>query len=322
MSQQPKHAAAGRIRHMSLPFSQAVEGFLLSCRARGLSPNTLEDYSRTFGKFSRHRPEDPRLDQLAAADISAFLASVTGVTNKSKKNYYIGLSSLWTWALGEGLARRHVVRDVPAPKPEQRLVEPYTVQEVKAIMGAISRSRIYRSPTGQARDHALRQADRSRAILLLLLDTGMRASELINMTLQDVDMKTNKVRVMGKGSKERSVPISSRTGQALWRYLAQREQRRPQDPVFITTTGGQLSRRDLYHRLKEIGKRAGVADVHPHRFRHTFAITYLRNGGDVYTLQAILGHSTLEMVRHYARIAQTDVETVHRRASPVENWRL
>jgi integrase/recombinase XerD len=322
MSQSITPSSARKKRHMSLPFTQAVEGFLLSCRARGLSPNTIEDYSRTFGKFSRHRPEDPHLDQLTGADITAFLASCTGVTNKSKKNYYIGLSSLWTWASAEGLARKHVVRDVPAPKPEQRLIEPFTLQEIKAIMGAVSRSRIYKSPTGQARDHALRQADRNRTILLLLLDTGMRASELINLRLQDVDMKRNSVRVMGKGNKERAVPISSRTGQALWRYLAQRDQRRPLDAVFITSSGGPLSRRDLYHRLNEIGNRAGVPNTHPHRFRHTFAINYLRNGGDVYTLQAILGHSTLEMVRHYARIAQTDVETVHRRASPVENWRL
>jgi integrase/recombinase XerD len=307
---------------MSVPFTQAVEGFLISCRARGLSPNTLEDYSRTFGKFSRHRPEDPHLDDLGRSDITAFLASIPGVSNKSKRNYYIGLSSLWTWALLEGLVARHVVREVTPPKPEQRLVEPYTLQEIKAIMGAVARSRIYKSPTGQARDHALKQADRNRAILLLLLDTGLRASELIHIRLEDLDMKANKIKILGKGNKERSVPISSRTAQALWRYIAQRAERRPGDAVFITSSGAPLTRRDLYHRLNDIGKRAGVQDVHPHRFRHTFAILYLRNGGDVYTLQAILGHTTLEMVRHYARIAQTDIETVHRRASPVDNMRL
>jgi len=307
---------------MSIAFSQAVEGFLISCRARGLSPNTIEDYSRTFTKFIKHRPEDPHIDLLTGSDITDFLASCAGVTNKSRRNYYIGLASLWTWALTENLARSHVVRSVPAPKAEQRLIEPYTPQEIKAIMGAVSRSRIYKSPLGLAKDHALRQADRNRAILLLLLDTGIRASELISLQLGDLDMKVNRIRVMGKGRKERSVPISSRTAQALWRYIAQRSERRAVDPVFITTTGSPLSRRDLYHRISDLGRRAGVKDVHPHRFRHTFAIMYLRNGGDVYTLQAILGHTTLEMVRHYARVAQTDLETVHRRASPVENMRL
>lgn len=322
MSENHKQPAAGRKRRMSLPFSEAINGFLLSCQARGLSPNTIEDYARTLGKFSRHRPDDPRLESLQAADIAAFLASCNGVSNKSKRNYYIGLSSLWTWAIGEGLARRHVVRDVPAPKPEQRLIEAFSMGEIKAMMGAVARSRIYKSPLGVARDHVLRSADRNRAILLVLLDTGMRASELINLQLQDADLKANSIKVMGKGRKERAVPISARTGQAIWRYLASRETRRPMDPLFITSSGAGLTRRDLYHRLTEIGKRAGVANAHPHRFRHTFAITYLRNGGDVYTLQAILGHSTLEMVRHYARIAQMDLETVHRRASPVENWRL
>jgi site-specific recombinase XerD len=322
MSRTIQPTAAGKKKHMSLPFSRAVEGFLIACNARGLSPNTLEDYNRTYRKFLVHRPDDPPLDVLATADIAAFLASCTGVTNKSKRNYYIGLASLWTWALTEGLARRHVVRELPSPKPEVRVTEPFTQQEVKAIIGAISRSRIYRTPLGTARDHSLRQADRSRAIILLLMDTGMRASELTGLRLEDVDIKKNMIKVLGKGNKERLVPISSRTAQALWRYLAQRDQRRPMDPVFITSSGAGLTRRDLAHRLSEIGKRAGVPHTHPHRFRHTFAINYLRNGGDIYTLQAILGHSTLEMVRHYARIAQTDVEMVHRRASPVENWRL
>ena len=74
--------------------------------------------------------------------------------------------------------------------------------------------------------------------------------------------------------------------------------------------------------VRRLGKRADIAKVFPHKFRHTFATTYLRSGGDIYTLQALLGHSSLDMVRHYVRIAELDIENAHRKASPVDNWRL
>ncbi len=305
---------------MALIISKAFDGFMIACHARGLSQNTIDDYTRTLIRFIKFTG-DPEMDQVRSADISAFLASCQ-VSNKSKRNYYIGLASFWTWASAEGITTRHIVREIKPPEPEKRIIEPFTIIEIKAIMAAISRSKVYRSVLGQIRDHALRTADRNRAIILLLLDTGIRASELTNLHLQDLDIKKNIIKVKGKGNKERLVPISSRTAQALWRYAAQRENPRAMDPVFITNSGMAMNRKDLAHRLGEIGKRAGIRRVHPHRFRHTFAITYLKNGGDIYTLQAILGHSTLDMVRTYLRLASVDIEEAHRRASPVDNWRL
>jgi integrase/recombinase XerD len=158
---------------------------------------------------------------------------------------------------------------------------------------------------------------------MVLVDTGIRASELSGLNLRNIDIKAGHLTVMGKGDKERQIYFSARTGQALWRYLRTRTDTRPDDPVFLSSGRRRLNRNDLAQTLNNAGKRAGIHNsVHPHRFRHTFAIQYLRNGGDVYTLQRILGHSTLEMCRRYLKLASVDLEGAHRRASPAENWRL
>ena len=94
------------------------------------------------------------------------------------------------------------------------------------------------------------------------------------------------------------------------------------DPAFATDKDRPLTRRRILAIINTISKRAGVTDANVHRFRHTFAINYLRNGGDIYTLQRILGHSTLDMVKRYLEIAQADLEKAHRKASPVSNWGL
>lgn len=128
--------------------------------------------------------------------------------------------------------------------------------------------------------------------------------------------------VMGKGRKERMLPISAPTLQAIWRYTAARDDMPADAPLFATQGGGPLDRQQLRHLLDRLGRRAAIPDVHPHRFRHTFAITFLRNGGDIYSLQKLLGHTTLDMVKRYLSIAQADVEAAHRNASPVANWKL
>jgi integrase/recombinase XerD len=129
--------------------------------------------------------------------------------------------------------------------------------------------------------------------------------------------------VLDKGSKEQFVPYSPRTGQAIWRYLAARPDHQPDDPLFSTPDGiHHLNRSGIQQMLTRLATRAGVENVHPHRLRHIFAVSYLRAGGNLFTLQMILGQEELEMVRHYARLANTDVSRAHRRASPVDILRL
>ena len=116
-------------------------------------------------------------------------------------------------------------------------------------------------------------------------------------------------------------------GKALYKYLMPRLGQPDKDnsPLFLNCKAvieRPLNRDSLYRLLQKISIRAGVKDVHPHRFRHSFAITYLHKGEDVFTLQQMLGHSDIEMVKRYAQIAQSDCANVQRKASPADNWRL
>ena len=305
-----------------IAYSKCIEGYMLSIYARHLSERTIESYEVVLRRFGEFLATDPPLADITPDMVRGFLASFTTQSKKTVLNYHIVLSSLWTWALGEQLVETHVVHAVEAPKPEQREIQPFDEDEVRAMFNSLAKSRTYTRPGKMLSDHSLRTADRNRAILLLMLDTGIRATELCELTVKDVDQKNNRAFVMGKGSKERTLPFSARTGQALWRYFATLQERRQDDPAFVTVYNRQFDRKQLRKLVVNIGNRAGVAGAHPHRFRHTFAIQYLRNGGDPYTLQRMLGHSTLEMVRIYLQLSQVDMDTAHRRASPVDGWRL
>jgi len=164
---------------------------------------------------------------------------------------------------------------------------------------------------------------------LTLLDTGLRASEICALTIGDLDAKSGRVNVKhgtagaAKGGKGRVVYLGKSARSAVWRYLADREDgENLQSSLFLGKFDHPMSNTSLRLLLRYIGTKAGVTKTYPHRFRHTFAIAYLRSGGDLFTLQALLGHKSLEMVQHYARIAEVDIAEAHRRASPADNWHL
>lgn len=303
-----------------LTLSQIIDGYRLHMAARHLSVHTIADYENTFKKLTAHLVTDLPFASITTDQLAAFLAAQT-VSKKTILNYHIGLSALYHWAADLKLAPENLMHLVPAPKPEQHQISEFSSADLQALVRACGRSRTYRNHSKTA-DHALKDADRNYAIVLMLLDTGMRISELAGAKIHDVDVKNGRITIFGKGSKSRTLPFSPRTAQALWRYLATRKEARLNEPLFATESDRPIDRTQLGRMLSRLGARAGVANCHPHRFRHTFAIWYLRNGGDAYSLQMMLGHADFEMVRHYINLAGADLDAAHRRASPVDNWRL
>lgn len=318
-----------------MKLSQAIEGFLLFKRVT-LSESTLAGYASCLEKLQAYFPDNPDISAITPENITAFLIYLRDtpqdvsrgiarreaitLSGKSRKNIHIALSSLWTWAVENGFTPHHIMRRVPRPKAETRAINPFTREDMIAILGACEFYTYARN--GKVIKAQRTTALRDKAIVKTLLDTGLRVSELCQARVCDFDARNHKLKVMGKGSKERILHLDVRTTQAIWHYLTTRETQ-PGDPLFANYKNSEfLTRRNLLTVLSRIGKTAGVENVHPHRFRHTFAINFLRNGGNIYALQEMLGHASLEMCKRYLNLAQADTETAHRKASPVANWKL
>jgi integrase/recombinase XerD len=317
------------------PLAAWVEGFLLAKRAEGCAPGTLNDYAAGLKHLRRwllaqgggEGEADPR--ELGRGDLVRFLAELADVpagrplAPKTRRNVWVALKSFYRWLEGE-TGHPSPMAGVPAPRGEERPVRPLTQGEVQALLLACDRMAPARTARRRPFQMARATAVRDKAILLVLLDTGLRAAELCALTVGDVDLKSGEVRVRrGKGGRGRLAYLGAAARRAVWRSLLERGRPTGEAPLFCGRDGRfPLTPDALLRLLKRLGERAGVADVHPHRFRHTFATEFLRNGGDVLTLQRLLGHRSLTMVQRYAEIVAADLQRAHAKASPADAWRL
>ena len=289
--------------------------------------NTVRDYRRTLEKWVR-LIGDVDTAELCADHVRRFLYHLRieeELAPKTVKNAWIGLSAFFTWLEGE-MGIEHVIRryHIKMPAAGSRAIVPLSKNDLRSLLAACERSAVWKStkraPATMQRSTRLRD----KAIVLVLVDTGLRASELCGLCVADADLKTGAVQVRhGKNDKGRTAYLGNVAKDALWRYLSKRKDLRQDDALFATSKRQPMDRNALRKMLTAAGERAEIVEpVTPHRLRHTFAISYLRNGGDVYTLQRLLGHSSMEMVRRYLALAETDIAEAHRRASPADNWRL
>jgi site-specific recombinase XerD len=170
------------------------------------------------------------------------------------------------------------------------------------------------------------ERQRNFAIMMLFLDTGIRLDELVNLRLRRVDFAVGEMTILGKGSKERKVPIGTQAKKALIEYITKErsEPGNPQDEdrLFLNADGYRITHDAVEKLFQRVKKAAEIARLHPHVCRHTFAVRYLIHGGDAFSLQKILGHTSLEMTRKYVNLASEDVKEKHRRFSPMDNLRF
>ncbi len=221
--------------------------------------------------------------------------------------YRTVLSGFWNWAVAEEFVEVNPVARVAAPKVERRVVGSLSEAEVRKLID------VCRKGKGE-------HPRRDLAIILLMLDSGLRASEVCNLKLEDCD--DLRLKIMGKGRKERWVGISPPTAKAIWDYVVKERGESYYQEVFLARGAQPLTRFGLRQMIERRCQEAGLRHVWPHLLRHTFALTFAEAGGPLNALQALLGHSTPAMSMWYGQMASERAVKAHRAYSPIERLGL
>lgn len=289
-----------------------VTGFILDRRARRLSLNTIDYYSRElsyFAGFLKQR-EVLSMDALSAELIRAYLLDLSTHRNPGGVHAsWRALKAFHRWYEDEqddDSQWRNPMRKVAAPKINTDPRPGINLPDFHRLVDSCDSTLL------GLRDHA---------IFLLLLDTGVRRAELCALSLSDINTATGAVTVEhGKGNRRRTVYIGAKTRRALARYLRKRSSARPTDPLFTTKLGGRMSSKGLEQMLKNRSARAGLDPIPGlHDFRRAFAVSCLKNGMDVFTLQRLMGHSSLTILRRYLHQTEGDLEGAFSQHGPVDH---
>ena len=297
-----------------LELKKLVLHFAQSNKAEGKSPKTISWYTGMLTDFTRFLASTGRKLVLAEFDILVVREFVIHEQERELSPYTVqgkvrALKAFASWLFNEGYTTDHFLYNLKMPKAPQNLIEPLTATEIDQLL--------------KSQNPLTALGCRNIAILVLLLDTGLRVSELCGLRAEDAHIEEGYLKVMGKGSKERIVPIGGLAQKMLWRYIIHF---RPEDSieadnyVFLTLDSKPLCPNAVKLLLKRWGKKAGVSRLHAHLCRHTYATNFLNHKcGDVFRLQQILGHTTLEMVRRYVHYASAQAMINGRPSSPMDH---
>lgn len=305
-------------------FAERREAFLgYLADERRSSPRTVESYRRTLVELEsfvadRGWPLDPAALTLTA--LRAWLGSRFRADAPATLSRRIStVRSFYRFLQKRGLVRENPASALASPKLGRDLPRVLSVEDALRLCDA-GASGVTSDPD-DARQEALRLRD--AAIVEVLYGTGLRVSELAGMTLARLDLGAGIVRVIGKGDKERIVPLGAEARAALRDYLAQRSELRTKtrepDPhaVFLGRHGTPLSVRQVQNLVRRYGRLAGRDDLHPHALRHSYATHLLDAGADLRSIQSLLGHASLSTTQRYTHVSIDQLQSVYGAAHPL-----
>jgi integrase/recombinase XerD len=272
---------------------------------RGLSENTLAAYRRDVAQYHEWLVTDGG-DLLAAdaAQLQLFLGKrlSAGTSPRSTARFLSSLRSFYRWALRENLITEDPSLRIESPKQGKPLPKSLSESDVEKLLEMPDLDRVVEC--------------RDRTMLELLYACGLRVSELVGLTMSQVSLNQGVIRVMGKGSKERLVPMGEEALLWLQRYTRGPRldllQGRPSDVLFPSNRGTAMTRQTFWYRIKIYGERAGIqSHLSPHTLRHAFATHLLNHGADLRVVQMLLGHSDLSTTQIYTHVARQRMQELH-----------
>ena len=288
-----------------------IETFLDSLwLAKNISQNTLESYKNDLNKFrnflEKNNKSVLKADHFLILSFLSFLLD-KGFSSKTVSRNISSLKSFFKYLISVEHIKINPMLNIDAPKSGLFLPTTLTVEETQQILDA---------------PNELRPIEmRDKAMLYTLYATGMRISELISLNMHNVDLTRGSVQVIGKGGKERLIPLTNDAITMIKKYLTNARDKlskgKDHNNIFVSTHGKQISRHSFWHRIKAYLKKVDVKkEVHPHTLRHAFATHMLNNGADLRSVQLLLGHSDLATTQIYTHVAQAEVKNLHKKHHP------
>jgi len=305
---------------------ELIKRYELAKRAEGKSPKTVKGYNELLLSFYRHIREhtgDTTISRFTIDTVREYIiylqtrpkfqghpftpARGNGLSIESVRDHVRTIKAFASWLYVEGYTRENRLKNLKLPKPEELIIEPLTEDEINITLNTIDQ----KTPVGR----------RNYVMVVLMLDTGVRAGETANAELKNFKPIEGCLKVMGKGKKERIVPVGIVAQTALSEYITYVRSKiaKPDcNRLFVSEDGGPITENTLKLFFSRLSKKSGITRLHAHLCRHTFAINYLLNGGDIYSLKEILGHKTLEMVNRYLHFTKAQITARHREFSPMD----
>ncbi len=275
---------------------------------KGLAKNTLDSYERDLRKYLKYMAAK-KPDEIMQSDISAFLKSMTesGMSTPSCARCLAALRGFHKFLLTDGLAKTDPTINLETPRGWKRLPKALSTKDVESLLDQPDR----KTSIGV----------RDKAMLEILYATGLRVSELVGLKWQNINLERGFLVVIGKGSKERVVPLGELAVAALEEYVADARRfllgNAESDYLFISSRHKTITRQMFWKRIKDYALKAGIKGaVSPHTLRHSFATHLLNKGADLRAVQAMLGHSDISTTQIYTYVSRERLKKIHEQYHP------